>query len=69
MAQLLEALTTVPKVCGSSPWLDQTSTQSEESHQLSVLPGIGITRCGHIETRTLLDKQKLLSVLKTTFGC
>ena len=44
MAQLLEALTTDPRVRGSS----QTSIQSEESRQISVIPGIGITRCGHI---------------------
>ena len=48
-----------------------TFTQNEESRQRSVIPGIGITRCGHIERkdRTLLDKHQLLSALKTTFGC
>ena len=51
MAQLLEALTTDPRVRGSSPWQDKTFTQSEESCQLSVIPSIGITRCGHIERK------------------
>ena len=53
MAQLLGALTTDPTVliCGSSPWRDQTFTQSRESGQLSVIPGIGITRCGPIERK------------------
>ena len=51
MAQLLEALTTDPRVRGSSPWHDQTFKQSEESRQLSVIPGMGITRCGHIERK------------------
>ena len=49
MTQLLEALTTDPLVHGSSPWHDQTFTQSEKSRQLSVIPGVGITRCCHIE--------------------
>ena len=49
MAQLLEGLSTYPKGRGLSPWHDQTYTQSEESHQLSVIPGIEIIRCGHIE--------------------
>ena len=44
MAQLLEAPTTDPRVRGSSPWHDQTITKSEESRQLSVIPGIGTTR-------------------------
>ena len=48
MAQLLEALTTDPRVCDSSPWHDQTFTQSCE---LSVIPGVGIARCGHIERK------------------
>ena len=52
MAELLEvALTTDPRVCGSSLWHDQTFTKSEESHQLSAIPGVGITRCGHIERK------------------
>ena len=51
MAQLLEELATNPRVRGSSPWHDQTITKSEESRQLSVIPGIGITRCGHIERK------------------
>ena len=38
-----------PKGCGS--WHDQTFTQSEESRKLSVIPGVGITRCGHIERK------------------
>ena len=71
MAQLLEALTTDLRVRGPSHWHDQTFTQSEESRQLSVIPGIVIMRCCHIERKdkTLLDKHKLLSVLKATFGC
>ena len=40
MTQLLEVLTTDPRARGSSPWHDQTLTQSEESRQLSVIPGI-----------------------------
>ena len=55
MAQLLEALTTGPKGGGSSPLHDQTFTQSEESRQLSVIPGVGITKCGHIERKDLQD--------------
>ena len=51
MAWLLEALTIDPRVRGSSPWHDQTFTQSEESRYLSVIPGIGITRCGQIERK------------------
>ena len=51
MAQLLETLATDPRVRGSSPWHYQTSTQSEESRQLSVIPDVGITRCGHIKRK------------------
>ena len=51
MAQLLEDLTTYTRVCGSSPWHDQTLTHSEGSHQLSVIPGVGIMRRGHIERK------------------
>ena len=51
MAQLLEALTTDPRVRDSSPWPDQTFTQSGESRQLSVIPSLGITRCGHLERK------------------
>ena len=51
MAQLLDALTTDPRGRGSSPWHDKTITKNEESHKLSVIPGIGITRCGHIERK------------------
>ena len=51
MAQLLEALTIDPRVRGSSPRHDQTFTQSGESRQLSVIPGVGITRYGHIERK------------------
>ena len=52
MAQLLEALTTDPRVRGSSPWHDQTLTKSEESRQLSVgISGLGIMRCGCIERK------------------
>ena len=53
----------------SSPWHDQTLIQSEESRQLSVIPGIGIMRCGNIKrNRTLLDKHKLLSALLHMLG-
>ena len=72
MAQLLEALTTDQKVRGLSPWHDQTSTQSVQSGQLSVIPGVGITRgvvTSRGRTRKLLNKHKLLSVLNTTFAC
>ena len=51
MAQLLEALTIDPMVRGSSPGHDQTFNQSEDSRQLSVIPGVGITRCGHIKRK------------------
>ena len=55
MAQWLGALTTDPMVRVLSPWHDQTFSQSEESHQLSVIPGIGITRCGHIERKNSIS--------------
>ena len=45
------ALTTDQRVRGPSSWHDQTFTQSEESRKLSVIPGVGITRCGHIERK------------------
>ena len=51
MARLLGALFTDPRVRGSSPWHDQTFTQSEEGRQLSIIPGVGIMRCGHIEMK------------------
>ena len=51
MAQLLEALTTDPRIRDSSPSPDQTFTQSVESRQLSVISGLGITRYGHIERK------------------
>ena len=51
MAQLLEALTMDLRVSGSSPWHDQTFSKSEESRQFSVIPGLGITTCGHIERK------------------
>ena len=51
MAQLLAALTTDPKVRGSSPLYNKTFTQNEESRQLSVIPGVGITRCCHIKRK------------------
>ena len=49
-----------PVVNGSSPTAAATSTYSEESRQLSVIPGVGITSCGHIQRQdwTLLDKQR-----------
>ena len=31
----------------------KTFTQSEESSQLSEIPGVGIMRCGHIERKDL----------------
>ena len=51
LGQLLEALTTDPRVRGSSPWHEQTFTKSVESRQLPVIPGVGITWCGHIERK------------------
>ena len=51
MAELLEGPTTDPRVCGSSPWPDRTFTQSGESRQLSAIPGVGITRYGHIKRK------------------
>ena len=51
MAQLLEALATDARVRGLSPWRDQTFTQSGESRQLSVIPGVGIKRRGHMELK------------------
>ena len=38
-----------PMVNGSNP----TSSKSEEGCQLSVIPGVRMTRCGHIETKDL----------------
>ena len=40
---MLEALITGPRVRGSSPCNDQTFTKSEESRQLSVIPGVDST--------------------------
>ena len=40
-------------VSGSSPTSAKLSLKSEESHQLSAIPGVGITRCGHIERKDL----------------
>ena len=42
-----------PMVSGSSLTLAQLSTKSEESHQLSVIAGVRIMRCGHIERKEL----------------
>ena len=35
-------------VSGSSPPSAKLSLKSEENHQHSVIPDVGITRCGHI---------------------
>ena len=51
MAQMLEALTTDPRLRGSSPWPDQTFTHGEESRKLSVVPNLEITKCGHIQRK------------------
>ena len=41
-------------VSGSSPALAKLSLRvRRESRQLSVNPGVGITRCGHIERKDL----------------
>ena len=47
----LESLTTDPRVRGSSPWHDKIFPRSEESRQLSVIPGVGITRYGQIDRK------------------
>ena len=41
-----------PMVSGSSPTSAELSL-SEESRQLSTIPDVGITRCGHIERKDL----------------
>ena len=51
IGQLLEALTSDQRVLDSSSWHDQTFSQSEESRQVSVIPGVGIMRCGHTERK------------------
>ena len=38
-------------------------TQSEESRQLSVIPGMGITKCGHIKEKPNIGKEKKLPAL------
>ena len=45
------------------------SLKSEESRQLSVIPGVGIMSCGHIERRTwtLPDMQKASQCLLTMY--
>ena len=47
----VKSVTTDPRVPGSSLWHDQTFTQREESHQLSVIPGVRIARCGQIKRK------------------
>ena len=42
-----------PMVSGSSPTQAKHILRSEESRQLSVIPGVGITRCGHIERKDI----------------
>ena len=41
-----------PMVSGSNPSSAKPSL-NEESRQLSVIPGAGVTRCGHIERKDL----------------
>ena len=40
-------------VSGSDPPSAKHSLKSEESRQLSLISGAGITRCGHIERKDL----------------
>ena len=51
MAQWLGSLTTDPRVFCLSPGHDEMVIQSEDSRQPSVIPGVGITRCGHNEKK------------------
>ena len=50
-----------PMVNDSNPISARTTTSSEESHQFSVIQGLGLTRCGHIEMKDLDAAQKAKS--------
>ena len=70
MAQLLEVLTTDPRVRGSSPLPDQTFTQSVESRQLSVTRLRNHEVWSHREEGPGHCSISIASQCpKTTFGC
>ena len=42
-----------PMVSGSNPPSAKLSLRGRKNRQLSVIAGVGITRCGHIERKDL----------------